>query len=164
MNDNGATPHSAPASPAAGGAGGAAEMADWSVMPADLVRSTRLFPEAPYAYAATAPGTGLIFTAGACPLDENGQVVAPGDFAAQMRQALENLWVALGECGAMLRDVLKTTVFVASDRREDLVTAWDEVAAAFGDHDAPSTLLGVAVLGYADQLVEIEATAFVAPR
>ena len=38
----------------------------------------------------------------------------------------------------------------------------DEVAAAFGDHDVPSTLLGVTVLGYPEQLVEIEAIA-VAP-
>jgi enamine deaminase RidA (YjgF/YER057c/UK114 family) len=134
------------------------------VMPAELIRSTRLFKGAPYAYAAVAPGTGMIFTAGACPLDEQGQVTAPGDITAQMRQALDNLRAALEECGATLQDVLKTTVYVSSDRREDLVTAWNEVADAFGDHDAPSTLLGVAVLGYADQLVEIEATAFVAPH
>ncbi len=131
-------------------------------MPAELVRSTRLFPGAPYAYAATAPGTGLIFTAGACPLDDHGQVVPLGDVAGQMRQALGNLRVALAECGATLPDVLKTTVYVASSRREDLLAAWNEAAAAFGDHDAPSTLLGVAVLGYQGQLVEIEATAFVA--
>ncbi len=134
----------------------------WS-MPAHLVRGTRLFPGAPYAYAAAAPGTGLIFTAGACPLDVQGKVVPPGDIAGQMRQALANLQAALAECGATPRDVLKTTVYVASSRREDLVAAWNEVAAAFGDHDAPSTLLGVAVLGYPGQLVEIEATAFVAP-
>ena len=30
-----------------------------------------------------------------------------------------------------------------------------------GEHDAPSTLLGVAVLGYEDQLVEVEAVAVV---
>jgi enamine deaminase RidA (YjgF/YER057c/UK114 family) len=131
-------------------------------MPAELVRSTRLFPGAPYAYAATAAGTGLVFTAGACPLDDQGRVVAPGDIAAQMRQALDNLRVALEECGATVRDVLKTTVYVSSARREDLVVAWDEVAGAFGDHDPPSTLLGVTVLGYPEQLVEIEATAFVA--
>jgi hypothetical protein len=29
----------------------------------------------------------------------------------------------------------------------------------FGAHDAPSTLLGVTVFGYRDQLVEVEATA-----
>jgi enamine deaminase RidA (YjgF/YER057c/UK114 family) len=54
-------------------------------------------------------------------------------------------------------------VFVASAERADLVAAWDVVSAAFGEHDAPSTLLGVAVLGYPSQLVEIEAVA-VAPR
>ena len=61
--------------------------------------------------------------------------------------------------GATLRDVLKTTVFVASARQADLVIAWEVIRAAFGDHDAPSTLLGVSVLGYPDQLVEIEAVA-----
>jgi enamine deaminase RidA (YjgF/YER057c/UK114 family) len=131
-------------------------------MPAELIRSPRLFPGAPYAYAATAPGTGLVFTAGACPLDREGQVVSPGDVAGQMRQALDNLRAALQECGGSLRDVLKTTVYIASDRRDDLLVAWNEVAGAFGDHDTPSTLLGVAVLGYPGQLVEIEATAFVA--
>jgi enamine deaminase RidA (YjgF/YER057c/UK114 family) len=133
-------------------------------MPAELVRSSRLFPGVPYAYAAAAPGTGVIFTAGACPLDERGDVVAPGDIAGQMRQALGNLQVTLEESGARLSDVLKTTVFVSSSRREDLVTAWNVVAAVFGDHDAPSTLLGVATLGYEGQLVEIEAVAFVAGR
>jgi len=133
-------------------------------MPAELIRSSRLFPGVPYAYAAAAPGTGVIFTAGACPLDEQGHVVAPGDIAGQMRQALGNLRVTLEESGARLSDVLKTTVFVSSPRREDLVTAWNVVAAVFGDHDAPSTLLGVATLGYEGQLVEIEAVAFAAGR
>jgi len=59
--------------------------------------------------------------------------------------------------------VLKTTVYVCSPRREDLVTAWNVIAAAFGDHDAPSTLLGVAALGYEGQLVEIEAVAYLTP-
>lgn len=72
---------------------------------------------------------------------------------------MANLGSALAAAGATLRDVLKTTVFVASARQADLVTAWEVVRAAFGDHDAPSTLLGVSVLGYPDQLVEIEAVA-----
>jgi len=128
-------------------------------MSAELVRSGQLFSGAPYACAATAPETSLIFTAGACPLDEQGKVVAPGDIAAQMRQAVDNLRVALEECGAGLHDVLKTTVYVATSNQEDLVVAWDEVAAGFGEHDPPSTLVGVTVLGYPDQLVEIEAIA-----
>lgn len=130
-----------------------------AAMTVGLIRSARLFPGAPYAYAAIARGSGLIFTAGACPIDASGEVTAPGDIAAQARHALDNLRVALAECGATFRDVLKTTVYVASHDRDDLVTAWQQVAAAFGGHDAPSTLLGVAVLGYAGQLVEIEAVA-----
>jgi enamine deaminase RidA (YjgF/YER057c/UK114 family) len=133
-------------------------------MAVQLVRSTRLFPGAPYAYAARAHQPDLIFTAGACPLDEQGRVIAPADVRAQMRQALENLRIALEESGAAIRDVVKTTVYVASGDRQDLVAAWDEVAGFFGDHDPPSTLLGVAVLGYPGQLVEIEAVAVSSSR
>jgi enamine deaminase RidA (YjgF/YER057c/UK114 family) len=50
-------------------------------------------------------------------------------------------------------------VYVASQQREDLLAAWEVVSQHFGDHDVPSTLLGVAVLGYPDQLVEVEAVA-----
>jgi enamine deaminase RidA (YjgF/YER057c/UK114 family) len=102
-----------------------------------------------------------VFTAGACPLDADSNTVAPGDVAAQAEQVMENLRIALRAAGADLTDVLKTTVYVASNRQEDLVAAWDVVQRHFGDHDAPSTLLGVAVLGYPDQLVEVEAVAAV---
>jgi enamine deaminase RidA (YjgF/YER057c/UK114 family) len=139
-------------------------MADSVAMAVNLIRTARLFPGAPYAYAARAGQGDLIFTAGACPLDERGQVVAPGDVRAQMSQALDNLQTALEESGAAVRDVLKTTVYVASSDRGDLVTAWDEVAGFFAGHDAPSTLLGVAVLGYPGQLVEIEAIAVIPAR
>jgi enamine deaminase RidA (YjgF/YER057c/UK114 family) len=130
-------------------------------MPVDveLVRSDRLYGGVPYAYAAIAPPGALVFTAGACPLDERGAVVGDGDLRVQARQVMANLRVALAEAGAALTDVTKTTVYVASTDRGDLVTVWDEVRAAFGDHDAPSTLLGVAVLGYPGQMVEVEATA-----
>src|SRR5690242_7182952 len=108
-----------------------------------LVRAPSLDGTVPYAYAAvTAPGS-LVFTAGACPLDEAGDVVAVGDVAGQARVVMDNLVVALRASGAELSDVAKSTVYVASSRREDLVAAWDVVRAAFGDHDAPSTLLGV---------------------
>lgn len=134
-------------------------MAESGAMPVSLIRSAQLFPGAPYAYAAQAHPAGLILTAGACPLNDQGEVTAPGDVAAQMRQALANLVIALEESGVTIGDVLKTTVYVASSDRQDLLAAWNEVAAVFGEHDAPSTLLGVTVLGYPGQLVEIEAIA-----
>ncbi len=68
---------------------------------------------------------------------------------------------ALAESGASLSDVISTRVLVASSEQADLVAAWEVVRDAFGDHDPPSTLMGVTVLGYDDQLVEIEAVAAV---
>jgi enamine deaminase RidA (YjgF/YER057c/UK114 family) len=50
--------------------------------------------------------------------------------------------VALEEAGAGIEDVISTRVLVASADQSDLVSAWDVVRAFFGDHDAPSTLLG----------------------
>ncbi|MFJ6215128.1 RidA family protein [Streptomyces sp. NPDC092296] len=127
-----------------------------------LIRSASLSTAAEYAYAATAPAEArLVFLAGACPLNEDGSTAAIGDYAGQAAKAVENMRIALTAAGASLEDVISTRVLVASSRRADLVTAWKVVRDAFGDHDVPSTLLGVTVLGYNDQLVEIEAVAAV---
>ena len=127
-----------------------------------LIRAPGLSDVAEYAYAATAPpGARLIFLAGACPLDEDGSTVAVGDYAGQAARAIANLQTALAAAGAALTDVISTRVLVATTRQPDLVTAWQVVRDGFGDHDVPSTLTGVTVLGYRDQLVEIEAVAAV---
>lgn len=127
-----------------------------------LVSPPSLYPGAPYEYAAVAREGSLVFTAGACPLDMSGTVVAPGDHEGQARKAVENLAAALTAAGSSLRLVLKTTVYVVAEDRSELVRAWKVVEEAFGEHRPPSTLLGVAQLGYPEQLVEIEAVALVA--
>ena len=66
-----------------------------------------LFPGTPYDYSASA--RGLLFTAGASPLDQEGRVVAPGDFERQAVQAVENLLAALGEHDVEAATLLKTT-------------------------------------------------------
>jgi enamine deaminase RidA (YjgF/YER057c/UK114 family) len=124
-----------------------------------LVRAERLYGGVPYAYASVAPPGSLVFTAGACPIDENDAIVGAGDAQLQARQAMANLTEALAAAGAGLTDVLKTTVYVVSASPAELTAAWNVVRAEFGDHDAPSTLVGVTALGYAGQLVEIEAVA-----
>ena len=127
-----------------------------------LIRSATLSGVAEYAYAATAPAEArLIFLAGACPLNEDGSTAAVGDYAGQAAKAFENLRTALADAGASVDDVISTRVLVGSSRQQDLVTAWEVVRDSFGAHDVPSTLFGVTVLGYADQLVEIEAVAAV---
>jgi enamine deaminase RidA (YjgF/YER057c/UK114 family) len=127
----------------------------------DLLRS-RSLPRVDYAYAASAaPGRKLLFLAGACPLDAQGNTVAVGDYAGQAAHCITTLRAALQDAGASLHDVVTTRVLVASAEREDLVTAWKVVRGAFAPHEPPSTLYGVTVLGYRHQLVEIEAVAAV---
>lgn len=126
-------------------------------MAVELLRAPALSQDVPYAYAARVGE--LVFTAGACPLDADGQVAHVGDVARQAALVMDNLVEALAQAGCTLADVAKSTVYVASADRADLVAAWQVVRAAFGDHDAPSTLLGVAALGYPGQVVEVEAVA-----
>lgn len=127
-----------------------------------LIRSAELSDVAQYAYAATIPAEArLIFFAGACPLNLDGSTAGVGDYAAQAGKAMENLVIALSAAGAQLDNVLSTRVLVASSKQSDLVAAWAVIREAFGQHDVPSTLMGVTVLGYTDQLVEIEAVAAV---
>lgn len=127
-----------------------------------LIRASSLSDVAEYAYAATAPKDArLIFLAGSCPLDEDGATVAVGDYAGQAAACIETMNAALAAAGATIEDVISTRVLVASSDQADLVAAWEIVRAAFGDHDVPSTLMGVTVLGYDNQLVELEAVAAV---
>lgn len=128
-----------------------------------FIRPTTLSDQVPYAYAAVTDAAWTLWTAGACPLDADGRTVAVGDVVQQAEQVMANLTATLAAAGAQLSDVVKSTVYVATNRREDLTAVWNVVRAAFGDHDAPSTLLGVSVLGWPDQLVEVEAVAIVAP-
>ena len=128
----------------------------------EFVSPAALYAGAPYEYAAIAPeGARLVFAAGACPLNEAGEVVALGDYDEQARVALQNLKAALEEAGSGLDRVLKSTVYVSSPDRAQLVRVWSVVEEGFAPARPPSTLLGVAALGYEGQLVEIEAVALV---
>ena len=70
---------------------------------------------------------------------------------------IANLLEQLETGGAAAADVVKTTVYVAGVD-EVMNTVWDVIQAS-PIASAPSTLLGVALLGYPGQLVEIEAVA-----
>lgn len=124
-----------------------------------LIRSNNL-ASVDYAYAGLVPsGMDLLFLAGACPINKDGEVPYENDYALQAKLCVLNLKQALKDSGASLEDVVYTRVLVASQNRVDLVTAWETIRKEFGDHDVPSTLSGVTVLGYTNQLVEIEAVA-----
>ncbi|WP_030017334.1 RidA family protein [Streptomyces monomycini] len=122
-----------------------------------------LFPPPRYSHAAVVEaGERLVFSAGAVPLDAEGDLVGPGDRAAQTRQVLANLAAQLEAAGSGLDQVIASTVYVVATASGDLTTAWEEVrssALSTGPHT--STLVGVTVLGYPGQLVEITATGVV---
>jgi enamine deaminase RidA (YjgF/YER057c/UK114 family) len=81
-----------------------------------FVRPQHLTTTPPYAYAAvTGPGQ-FLFTAGACPLDTDGNTVAVGDFTGQAHQVMANLVAALQAAGAQITDVVKTIIPVHSKR------------------------------------------------
>lgn len=120
--------------------------------------SPDLAPPPGYAHVAVADGRRLVLTAGGVPLDAQGNLVGAGDIVAQTRQVIANLIEQLRLGGASPEDVLKTTVYVVATENTALVAAWNEVQTS-PLAPAASTLLGVACLGYAGQLVEIEAIA-----
>ena len=124
----------------------------------DVEHHGDLFAGVAYDYTSVVTPGSIVFTAGACPLDESGVVVGPNDPIAQADQCIRNLVQALAGAGATLEDVVRTTIYVVGDR-EELVTVWDAIAERLSPHRPPSTLLGVRALGYPHQLVEIDAVA-----
>jgi enamine deaminase RidA (YjgF/YER057c/UK114 family) len=83
----------------------------------------------------------------------------PGDIAAQARDALRRIEIALEQAGAALTDVVRTRIFVTD------ISRWREVAAVharvFGDVRPVATMVEVSALIAPDLLVEIEADAYV---
>jgi enamine deaminase RidA (YjgF/YER057c/UK114 family) len=119
-----------------------------------------LAPPPGYSHVAIATGARLVFTAGAVPLDADGQVVGLDDAAAQTRQVLANLERQLAAGGATPDHVVKTTVYVAGVSHRQQNAVWEAVQdSPFAI--APSTLVGVALLGYRGQMVEIDAIAVI---
>ncbi|WP_051864821.1 RidA family protein [Streptomyces griseus] len=122
-----------------------------------------LFPPPTYSHACVVEaGTKLAFLAGSVPLDGDGKLVGPGDPVRQAEQVMANLEEQLRAVGSDLAHVVSTDVYVVSAETSVLSAVWEVVEASglsIGPH--ASTLLGVACLGYAGQLVEITATAVV---
>jgi enamine deaminase RidA (YjgF/YER057c/UK114 family) len=113
-----------------------------------------------YSHVAIASGRTLVATAGAVPLDGEGNLVGRGDPRAQTEQVVRNLQAVLEAAGATPSDVVKTTVYVVGGSHDTQNAVW----AAVQDSPiakAPSTLVGVELLGYKGQIVEIEALAVI---
>jgi 2-iminobutanoate/2-iminopropanoate deaminase len=114
-------------------------------------------PKAPIAQAVR---TGsLLFVSGITPFDLDLQL-AKGDFAAQMRQTMENVRAILAAGGSGFEHVVKCTVILA--RRDD----WPEMNRIYQSYwpngDFPARTAFEALLPHPDFLVEVECVAEVA--
>ncbi len=97
-----------------------------------------------------------LFLAGQVPLDSQGTLHGPDDIAAQTTQCLNNLQSVVNANGFSMTDVHHLTIHVVGERSA-LSEAWAAVTTFFNGNVPPATLLGTTVLGYTDQLVEIDA-------
>lgn len=98
-----------------------------------------------------------LFVAGQVPHDTHGQLVGLDDPYAQSLQCLSNLNIVLAVHGFSTSDVRQLVVYVVGGQA-NLSAAWKAVVDSFDGQVSPATLLGVASLGHAGQLVEIHAT------
>lgn len=100
-----------------------------------------------------------VYVAGTTAARPGGHVAGVGDAYAQTRAALATVEDALGRCGASLRDVVRTRLYVVD------VDQWPEVGRAhrevFGAVRPVATLVEVRRLVHPDLLVEVEAEAYV---
>lgn len=112
-----------------------------------------------YSHAVTVTGT-LAFVSGQVPLDEAGNLVGPGDLAAQTRQAMRNLEGVLAQLGATWADVVKFGWYLTDvaeiqkvrDIRDEFIRP------VLGDRPNPaSTAVQIASLVRPEFLVEVEA-------
>jgi enamine deaminase RidA (YjgF/YER057c/UK114 family) len=103
----------------------------------------------------------LVFTAGQGGFGEDGSVVGPDDFEAQLRQAYANLSKTLESVGASLDTVVKMTIFLA--RAEDYDT-FKRVRHELFSAPFPASTAVLAGFLFDGMLVEMEAVARVGER
>jgi enamine deaminase RidA (YjgF/YER057c/UK114 family) len=100
-----------------------------------------------------------VWVAGTTATDEQGQVVGKGDAAAQTRYALQKIERALHDCGASMKHVVRTRMFVTD------IAQWEAIGRTHGEFFADirpaATMVEVSKLIDPDHLVEIEVDAFV---
>src|SRR6516165_9614013 len=108
-------------------------------------------------YSQVVTGRGqLVVVSGQVAQNEHGELVGPGDPAAQARQVFENLRRCLAAAGATFADVIKLNYYVVDIGHLPAVrAARDELIPA--DQLPASTAVQVAALFAPEFLMEIEA-------
>jgi enamine deaminase RidA (YjgF/YER057c/UK114 family) len=108
------------------------------------------------AWRVEAPST-IVFISGQVALDDDGDLVAPGDFEGQARRTFDNIGRVLEQAGATFADVVKLTVYLTDISR---LPDYGRIKAGFIPGQQPaSTAVGVTALAVPGLMIEVEATA-----
>jgi enamine deaminase RidA (YjgF/YER057c/UK114 family) len=113
-----------------------------------------------YSQVVTGRGRLVVVVSGQVAQDESGELVGPGDPAAQARQVFENLRRCLAQVGAGFRDVVKLTFFVLNVADLPAVRAARDAVIDTAKPPA-STAVQVAALFAPGYVLEVEAWAMV---
>ena len=104
-------------------------------------------------------GQRVLFCAGQTSVDADGTPQHPGDMAAQIALAADNLEAVLGDAGMSLANVVRLNLYTTD------VDAFIANAGTLAERTGaagvapPGTLLGVARLAFPELMIELEATA-----
>ncbi len=128
-------------------------------MPAEPV-ATPSAPASAGPYSPAVRAGDWLALAGQVGIDPATGELADGGVAEQTRQALANVAAVLGDCGASLGDVAKTTVFLVD--MGDFPVMNEVYADAFAGHRPARSTVAVAALPLGAR-VEVEVWAY-APR
>jgi len=113
-----------------------------------------------FAHAVDATGADrVVFLAGQTSVGADGRTLHPGDMAAQLSRAFDNLETVLSAAGLTMQHLVRLNYYVTD--MAAFAQAREVVAARLGALPVKPSgcLLGVACLAQPDLLVEIEATA-----
>ena len=117
-------------------------------------------PQGRYSHVAIAEPGRLAFIAGQVALDANGELVGPGDVAAQFPQVFSNIGAVLAGIGAGFHDIVELTTYLLGEQSR---APWLEARNAvyrehFGDGPyPPNTLLIISGLVRPEMRVEVSA-------
>jgi enamine deaminase RidA (YjgF/YER057c/UK114 family) len=105
------------------------------------------------------PGATTVYIAGQNAVDGDGTLVGGDDVAAQTRQVMRNLHVALAAAGASVQDLVMMTILLVEG--VDLDAAYPVAAAELAGAAPPVAAARVAGLAVPGALLEVSAVAAV---
>ena len=113
-----------------------------------------------YTQVVASRGARTIHVSGQVAIDAAGELVGPGDLAAQTEQVMVNLRTALEAAGVSFGDVVKIVVYVVDYQPEHRAVIGEVRGRYLSAANPPaSTLVGVTALAAPEYLIEIEAVA-----